>query len=417
MFPRDEAPDAEDEMKRGGWRRAAIVAGAVVLVAGAVTAAATASTDTRGGTAAGSVRVGLIYSRTGALAGFGAEYITGFQYGLVYAKKATGNCGGHNIQVTYVDDQTNPTNAATAAKDLIGQGVKIIGGSTSSGAALQVAPIADQNNVLFISGAAASDAITGLNRHTFRSGRQSYQDVMTAANFLPPKSVGKKIVVFAEDTAFGASNVAAVTQVFGGKGHSVSKILVPFQTADLTPYAQQLKNAHADLVFIAWAGSNSPAMWQALQQQGIMQSTEVVTGLADRVNYPTFGPLVSGVKLLSHYVYQAPKDKVNKWLVAQMATRGEVPDLFTPDGFVTALMICHAVQKTGGADVDKMISSLEGWQFTGPKGVERIRKADHALIQPMFEVQLVKNTKGNYEPKVLKTISPGNVQPPVHPFQ
>jgi hypothetical protein len=34
----------------------------------------------------------------------------------------------------------------------------------------------------------------------------------------------------------------------------------------------------------------------------------------------------------------------------------------------------------------------------------------------MFEVQLVKNSKGNYEPKVLKTISPGLVQPPVHPF-
>src|SRR6266542_3252323 len=403
-------------MTRGWLRRAALLGGAVVLVVGALTAAATASTDLRGSTSASSVRVGIIYSRTGAFAGFGGEYIAGFEYGLVYAKKATRNCGGHKIDVTYVDDQTNPTNAATAAKDLIGQGVKIIGGSTSSGAALQVAPIADQNNVLFISGAAASDAITGLNRHTFRAGRQSYQDVMTAANFLPPKSVGKKIVVFAEDTAFGASNVAAVTQVFGGRGHTVSKILAPFGAPDLTPYAQQLKNAHADLVFVAWAGSNAVAMWQALQQQGIMQSTEVVTGLADRVNYPSFGPLVPGVKLLSHYVYQAPKNKVNKWLVAQMAKRGDVPDLFTPDGFVTALMICHAVQKTGGGDVGKMISSLEGWQFTRPKGVERVRKADHALIQPMFEVQLVKNKKGNYEPKVLKTISPGNVQPPVHAF-
>ena len=81
-----------------------------------------------------------------------------------------------------------------------------------------VAPIADQNNVLFISGPAAADAITGLNRHTFRAGRQSYQDVQTAAGILPPKSVGKKIVVFAEDTAFGASNFAAVPQVFGAQG-------------------------------------------------------------------------------------------------------------------------------------------------------------------------------------------------------
>jgi branched-chain amino acid transport system substrate-binding protein len=403
-------------MHRGFRRRAALLASLVLLVGGAAAAAATASTDTRGGTTASTVRVGIVYSRTGALAGFGAEFLQGFQYGLVYAKKTMKNCGGHPIDVTYVDDQTNPTTAVTATKDLIGQGVKIIAGSTSSGAALQVAPIADQNDVLFISGAAASDAITGLNRHTFRAGRQSYQDVMTAANFFPPKTSGKKIVVFAEDTAFGASNVAAVQAVFGTKGHTVSKLLVPFGAADLTPYAQQLKNANADLVFVAWAGANSPAMWQALQQQNVMSSTDVVTGLADRVNYPTFGPLVPGAKLLSHYVYQAPKNKVNAWLVAQLKKVKDVPDLFSPDGFNTALMICHVAQKTGGTNTAAMIKSLEGWQFTGPKGVSRIRAADHALIQPMFEVQLVKQSNGNYEPKVLKTISPGLVQPPVKAF-
>jgi branched-chain amino acid transport system substrate-binding protein len=403
-------------MNRGFRTRAVLLASLALLVGGAVAAGSSASTDVRGGQAAAKVIVGLVYSRTGALAGFGGEYVLGFQYGLIYARKVMKNCGGHPIDVQYVDDQTNPTAAVSAAKDLIGQGVKIIAGSTSSGAALQVAPVADQNNVLFISGAAASDAITGLNRHTFRAGRQSYQDVMTAANFFPPKTAGKKIVVFAEDTAFGASNVAAVTQVFGGKGHSVSKLLVPFQAADLTPFAQQLKNMNADLVFVAWAGSNSAAMWQALQQQNVMSSTDVVTGLADRATYPTFGPLVPGAKLLSHYVYQAPKNKVNKWLVAKMKGYGTVPDLFTPDGFNTAMMICHAVQKTGGTNVDAMIKSLEGWQFTGPKGVSRIRAADHALIQPMFEVQLVKNSKGNYEPKVIKTISPGLVQPPVKAF-
>jgi branched-chain amino acid transport system substrate-binding protein len=398
------------------WTRtAALMLTVAIAVCAATTAAA--STDTRGVAGASTVKIGIIYSRTGALAGFGNEYQQGFQLGLKYVRSATRNCGGHNFQVTYVDDQTNPTNAVNAAKDLIGKGYKIIAGSTSSGAAVQVAPVADQNNVLFISGAAAADAITGLNRHTFRAGRQSYQDVLDARGFLPNKAVGKKIVVFAEDTAFGASNVAAVQAVFGSKGHSVSKILAPFQTADLTPYVQQLKNANADLVFVAWAGSNAAAMWNGLQQQGIMRTTTVTTGLPDRANYPTLGPLFVGAKLLSHYVYQAPKNKVNKWLVKQMKKKGQVPDLFTPDGFVTAQMICRAVQKAGGdSDVDRMISALEGWQFVAPKGVQRIRKSDHAMIQPMFQVQLVKQKSGTFEPKVLKTVAPGNVQPPVRPF-
>jgi branched-chain amino acid transport system substrate-binding protein len=400
------------------WSRRALVVASVSLLAVAATAAATASTDSRGGAAASTVKVGFIYSRTGALSGFGAEEYEGFQYGLRYLKAQHNTCGGHKLSVTFVDDQTNPANAVTAAKDLIGQGYKILAGSSSSGAAAAVAPIADQNNVLFISGPAAADAITGLNRHTFRAGRQNYQDVQTAAGILPPKSVGKKIVVFAEDTAFGAGNVTAVQQVFGVKGHNVTKILVPFQTADLTPYAQQLKNANADLVFVAWAGSNSAAMWQALDQQKVFDTANVMTGLADRAAYQAFGPIIGPkAKLLSHYVYQGPKNKVNTWLVKQMRSHaGHPPDLFTPDGFNTALMLCHAVRVAKGDNVDKMISALEGWQFLGPKGVERIRKADHALIQPMFIVSLVKGKNGQYDAKWLKTVSPGNVQPPVRPF-
>src|ERR671934_2551743 len=387
---------------------------ALVVLAGSATAAARVESGASA-SAKSPVKVGIIYSRTGALSAFGAEYIEGFRYGMQYLTHGTNTVNGHKIQVTYVDDATDAAKAVAAGKDLIGQGYKILAGSTSSGIALQMAPLADQNNVLFIAGAAASDAITGLNRHTFRSGRQSYQDVLDAAAFIPRKTVGKKVVVFAEDTAFGASNVAAVRAVFGGRGHTVSSILVPFNAADLTPFAQRLKNANADLVFVAWAGPNATQMWQSLQQQGIPRSTKLVTGLADRVTYPTLGPVLGGVNLLSHYVSNAPKNKVNKWLVRQMAKRHQVPDLFTPDGFVTAQMIVRAIGKADGDDVDKMISALEGWQFLAPKGRQRIRPQDHAMIQPMFQVQLVQR-KSKWAPKVIKTVSPGNVQPPVKAF-
>jgi branched-chain amino acid transport system substrate-binding protein len=399
---------------RGRWTRAAVGLVAAAVVCAALAAAATARVDVRGASAAKVVKVGFIYSRTGLLSQFGAEEVQGFKLGLEYTK---GQCGGYTIEPTYVDDATDPAKAVAAAKDLIGQGYKILTGTASSGAALQVAPIADQNQILYISGAAASDAITGLNRHTFRAGRQSYQDVLDAAGILPPKTAGKKITVFAEDTAFGNGNFAAVSAVFGGKGHIVSKILVPFGASDLTPYAQQLKNANADMVFVAWAGLNGPQMWQALQQQGVPKSTTIVTGLANRAIYPIFGPQVPGVTLVSHYVYQAPKNAVNDWLVKRMKKNGQVPDIFTPDGFVIAQMLCHAIAKGGDANVDEMISALEGWQFLAPKGKQRIRPEDHAMLQPMFQVQLVKNAKGKYDAKVLKTVSPGNVQPPVKPFK
>ena len=57
-----------------------------------------------------------------------------------------------------------------------------------------------------------------------------------------------------------------------------------------------------------------------------------------------------------------------------MRRRGQVPDLFTPDGFAAAQMLVRAISKANGDDVEKMISALEGWQFMAPKGLQRIRQ-------------------------------------------
>jgi branched-chain amino acid transport system substrate-binding protein len=395
--------------------RGALLVGVATLTAAALAGTAAARVDASGTSAAKTVNVGFIYSRTGGLAAFGQEEFDGFNAGLAYTK---GRCGGYTVKPTFVDDATDPATAVAAFKNLVGQGVKIIAGTDSSGIALQLAPLAAQNNILYISSAAAADAITGLNRNTFRSGRQTLQDVLDAANIFPPKATGKKVVVFAEDTAFGAGNVAAVQAIFGGRGQTVSKILSPFGVADLTPYAQQLKNSNADAAYVAWANTtNAAAMWQSLQQQGVPQKMTIITGLANRETYDAIGPLVQGVTLLSHYVYQAPKNAVNTWLVKYLAKQHKgVPNLFTPDGFVAAQMICRALQK-GGTDTSKQISALEGWQFLAPKGRQYIRAADHAMIQPMFQVQLVPGKNGHFNVKVLKTISPGNVQPPVTPFK
>ena len=397
----------------GGWRKWVVVGLVTTVVTGAA-GTAVSSTNSTSRANKDAVKVGIVYSRTGGLSAFGAEYIQGFKLGLRYATKGTNTVNGHKLQITYVDDATDPAKAVAAGKDLIGQGYKILAGSTSSGVALQMAPLADQNNVLFIAGAAANDGITGINRHTFRAGRQSYQDAETIAGIVPPASAGKKIVVFAEDTAFGKGNVTAVEAVYSGRAHKISSILVPFNANDLTPFAQQLKNAGADMVYVAWAGPNSVQMWQALQQQGVAKSTTVATGAANRATYDSFGPLAAGFKLLQHYVYSGPKkNPVNDLLVKSMRKKGQFPDLFTPDGFVTAQMIVRAVQKADGDDVDKMISALEGYKFLAPKGPQRIRSEDHAMIQPMFIVKLVKGKNGHYASVPLKTVSPGNVQPPI----
>ncbi len=396
------------------WFGLCVPAALLAILLAATIGAAPASGRVESGASAkaSTVDVGIIYSRTGLLSAYGAEYIQGLRLGLEYATHGTNKVNGKKIVLHLADDTSvDAAKAVSAAKDFIGQGYKIIGGSTSSGIGLQVAAVAAQNKVLNISGAAASDALTGVNRYTFRAGRQSIQDVLTVRGMLG-RQTGKKIVVFAQDSAFGRANVAAVKQFLGTR-QNVDQILVPLSATDFTPFAERAKAEKPDLLFVAWAGTTAQAMWRALDQQRVTRTAKVATGLAERATWSFYA---TGVDFLSHYAATAPKNKVNNWLVKRMRRNGQAPDLFTPDGFVTALMIVRAVGKGGGSDVDKMISSLEGWKFLAPKGKQQIRKADHAMLQPMFHVRLVKK-KGKPLAKLIKTFSAKQVAPPVTPFK
>ena len=130
-------------------------------------------------------------------------------------------------------------------------------------------------------------------------------------------------------------------------------------------------------------------MWKALDQQNVVQRhrrrhrSRRARDLGDARRPAT------KIHFLSHYVYTAPKNKVNDWLVAADAQEAaRCPTCSRPDGFVLAQMIVHALQK-GDYNVDKMISALEGWKFLAPKGFQAIRPQDHAMLQPMFRVSLV----------------------------
>jgi branched-chain amino acid transport system substrate-binding protein len=357
------------------FRRAAL---ATVLI----TAACGSPQQAAGGGSDGPLKVGIIYSQSGPLASYGQQYADGFKAGLAYATQGTGKIGDRTVEVTYTDDAGDPAKAVAAAKDLIGKGYKVLGGSTGSGVATQLAPLAATNKVLFVSGPAATDALTGLNRYTFRSGRQSYQDVQTAKAYL---GGGHKVLVFAPDSAFGKSNVEAVKAVIGSGGATVDSIAVPATATDFTPFARQAKAAAPDLVFVAWAGTTASAVWQALDQQGVLASTTVVTGLDIRATWPVFGAAGSRLHLLAHYFDGATDNPAEQALAK--AVPGGKTDLFQPDGFAAAQMMVHALQASGD-DVDKMIGALEGYSFDSVKGTLTVRAEDHALLQPMFQAKM-----------------------------
>ena len=356
--------------------------------------------------AANEIKIGVITSTSGALKSYGDAYVDGFNWGLKYYTGGKMTINGQKLVVTIKDDASDPASATATFKDMVGNGTKVIVGTASSVVALTLAPLAQQNKVLYISGPAKNDAVTSsANKYVFRSGNTSTQDLAPLAGIKPIS--GRKVVLFVEDNAFGAGNIAAAKALMAPKGATFQEIKVPTSTSDFTPFAKQAADAKGSYIFIAWSNAlTAGAMLTSLKQQGAFVKQRPITGLAGAATYNIYGALFEGTNaiLTNSYFGGAGKSKAAADLASTFAAAKKSQDLFTCTGADAAKMIVQALTGNPDLNIDQAISKLEGYSWVGVKGLMKVDPTSHVLIQPMFLVSL-KKTAAGYVPQLDKTIN------------
>jgi branched-chain amino acid transport system substrate-binding protein len=356
--------------------------------------------------AAADIKIGVITSTSGPLSTYGVAFNEGLEWGLKYYTGGKMAINGQKLVVTSKDDGADPASATASFKEMVGNGTKIITGTASSGVALTLAPLAQQNKVLYISGPAKNDLVTSAaNKYVFRSGNSSTQDLAPLAGIKPIS--GKKVVLFVEDNAFGAGNIAAAKALMGPKGAKFEEIKVPTSTSDFTPFAKKAADAAGSYIFIAWSNAlTAGAMLTSLKVQGAFVKQRPITGLAGAATYNIYGTLFEGTNaiLTNSYFAGASKSAAAGDLATWYAANKKTQDLFTSTGADAAKMIVMALTKNPNQNVDTMIKNLEGKSWVGVKGLMTIDSNTHLLIQPMFLVSLNKTSSG-YVPSLLKTIA------------
>ncbi len=377
-----------------------------LLATAAVAALAILAPSMAPAQAANDIKIGVITSTSGALKSYGDAYVDGLTWGLKYYTGGKMTINGQKLVVTTKDDAADPASATAAFKDMVGNGTKVIVGTASSGVALTLAPLAAQNKVLYISGPAKNDGITSAaNKYVFRSGNTSTQDLAPLAGIKPIS--GRKVVLFVEDNAFGAGNIAAAKALMAPKGATFQEIKVPTSTSDFTPFAKQAADAKGSYIFIAWSNAlTAGAMLTALKQQGAFLKQRPITGLAGAAVYNIYGALFEGTNaiLTNSYFGGVGKSKAAADLAATFSASKKAQDLFTCTGADAAKMIVQALTGNPELSVDKAISKLEGYSWVGVKGLMKVDPTSHVLVQPMFLVSL-KKTAAGYVPQLDKTLA------------
>ena len=344
------------------------------------------------------IKVALIAGRTGPLEAYAKQTEAGFNLGLDYLTKGTMAVGGRKIVVLVKDDQGKPD----LAKSLLEQAyaddrVALAVGTTSSGAALAMLPVAEENKRILLVEPAVADSITGdkWNRYVFRTARNSTQDALATAVAFGSGEVS--IATLAQDYAFGRDGVAALKQSLTAT-KSPAKVVfeeyAPQTTTDFTASAQRLFDALKDkpgrkVIAMIWAGPHPLTKIADLKPERfgieLAPGGNILPAMRPYRNYP-------GMEGAVYYYAGFPKNPMNDWLVAEHGKRfGGPPDFFTAGGMAAASAVVAAIAKAGGTDTEKLIGAMEGMEFDTPKGTMVFRKEDHQALQPMYHFRVKKD--------------------------
>jgi branched-chain amino acid transport system substrate-binding protein len=365
------------------------------------------------------IKIALIAGKTGALEAYAKETETGFMLGLEYLTGGKMAVNGHKIRVIVKDDQGKPDLGRTLLAEAYGDDkVDIAVGTTSSGSALAMLPVAVEYKKVLVVDPAVADAITGdkWNRYVFRSARSSMQDAMAAASTLKAGSVG----FLAQDYAFGRDAIAAGKEALaatGSKAKVVHEEYAPATTTDFTAPAQRLFDALKNqppprILQIVWAGPNPMNKLADLKPEryGILLAPggNILPVMKTWKNFAGTGGTI-------YYYYGFPKNPMNDWLVAEHRKRYKVPpDMFTAGGFAAASAVLTALAKVPDANSEKLVAAMENMDFETPKGTMRFRKEDHQALQAMYQFRIKKDQKDEWDIlELVREIPPADMPLPV----
>jgi branched-chain amino acid transport system substrate-binding protein len=368
---------------------------------------------------AADVKIALIAGKTGALEAYAKETETGFMLGLEYLTGGKMEINGRKIRVIVKDDQGKPDLGRTLLAEAYGDDkVDIAVGTTSSGSAIAMLPVAKEYKKVLVIEPAVADAITGdkWNRYIFRTARSSMQDAMAAASTLKVGSVG----FLAQDYAFGRDAIAAGKDALaatGSKAKVVHEEFAPANSTDFTAPAQRLFDAMKDkpqprILQIVWAGPNP------INKLADMKPERYGVTLAPGGNtLPVMKTWkhFAGTQGTIYYYYGFPQNKMNDWFVAEHKKRFKVPpDMFTAGGFAAASAVYTALAKVPDGNSEKLVAAMEGMDFDTPKGKMTFRKEDHQALQAMYHFKIKKDQKDEWDLlELVREIPPSDLPLPV----
>jgi branched-chain amino acid transport system substrate-binding protein len=343
------------------------------------------------------VKIGDIGSKVGVFEGYG-KYQSMMIQMAVEELNAKGGVLGHKIEVVVEDDETKPAPAVRKAEKLILQDeVKLLVGAVSSGATLAMMDVTKKHKTVHWNAVSCAEFMrtTKFHKYYFSNQPDSRMQANGLAKYIHDK-MGKKVYIFYTDYAMGQSDARQFKTALEQLGGEVVGVAgAPLDTKDFSPWFGAINQSSPDVLFLAFAGTDSLRLMTQLHSFGMTKKYRLagIDCFLLQQDLPAIAEPMEGFVQLAHYSPYNPDPHMQ-------AFNTKFKKKFGMDGNIMAgaydgvLFWAAAVEKVKTFDADAVSAALEGMCLEGTHvGRQCIRKEDHQVIMDMhlYRVEKGKN--------------------------
>jgi len=362
---------------RSGIARSKVLA--VTLVAGLLFSSALVACGPAG---RGTIKIAIVASLSGDMAAAGDATKKAAELAFQEWNEA-GGVLGKTIQWVVANDYCDPQEARNAASKVVNQDrVRFIVGGICPVASLEIAQVADANQVLLISPAAAPWVTGDNDGHTMPYSFQvcftsSFQGAVMA-NFALHTLGAKTAAVLLEPESESLRNLAeSFREAFTTGGGSV----VVWETyaqgdTDFSATLAKVLAAKPDFLFLPDRYPTVNLIARQAREKGIKASMGGGDGWdSDQLDMQA----VDGGFYVTHYAKADPRPSVQEWVQKYRARYGSDPDTQATLAYEATNLLLSAIKSAGSMDPDKVKAVLESSKFSGVSGEITLDKQHQAV--------------------------------------
>ncbi len=350
--------------------------------------------------AADSIKIGTFLAVTGPAAFLGDPELKTLQL-YVDAINQQGGLFGKPVELIHYDTGGNAKEAVNFFKRLVKKDqVDIIVGGSSSGESLAVMPLAEEEQIPFISMAGAVKIIEPVQKWTFKT---PHTDRMAAAKiYTDMKRRGlTKVALISGDGGFDKSGREESLKLAPEYGITiVADESYGNKDTDMTAQLTKIRDSGAQAILNFGFGTGPAIVTKNLRQLGIELPLYQSHGVASKKYIELAGAAAEGVRLPASALLVPEKladtDPQKPVLLAYQqkyqAAHGDV-STFGGHAYDALFLAVEAIKRAGTTDKAKVRDEIEKTQgFAGTAGIFNMNPQDHmGLGLDAFKIVEIRN--------------------------